>query len=390
MKNFQSLYSHALYFDPINQQRVPSGTGKLHYSSFKDVPGFTPFEDGSFEVTYFASDAKKVQIRGIGGSMPNTYDMEKSEEMPGYFKVVISDVCPGFHYVEFLVDGVNAIHPNLPIGYGCSVAINFLDVPDPEFTYCELRDVPHGSIHTEIYYSDVTKRYRNCLVYTPASYRTSNEKRYPVFYVQHGGGENETGWIWQGKINYILDNMIAEGKCEEMIVVLNCGYNFQQKENGEFTIEDIGDVICKDCVPMIDERYRTKALKEYRAMAGLSFGSYHSKITVLSNTDVFSSLGVWSGGIGYTSVNSATLFSGLAPYDFTHIFESKESFNSHLKLLYIGYGDEEEAFVKANTQPAADLISKEYNVVHQTFPGFHEWNVWRRCAFEMCKLLFKW
>lgn len=390
MANYQELFSHSLFFDPINQQKVPNTSGKLSFDAITHVPGVNFFKDGSFEVSYYAPQAEKVQIRGIGGSMPNTYDMEKSEDMPGYFKVVISDVCPGFHYVEFLVDGVNAIHPNLPIGYGCSCAINFIDIPDPDFTYGDLKDVPHGSIHTELFKSEITGRYRDCLVYTPASYRENTEKRYPVFYIQHGGGENETGWLWQGKINYILDNMIAEGLCEEMIVVLNSGYVFDELPSGQFKVTDIGDMICKECVPMIDERYRTIPQKEYRAMAGLSFGSYHSKITVLKNTDVFSSLGLFSGGMGYSAANSAHIFAGLAPYDFTDIFENKDSFNSHLKLLYVGYGDMEETFAKANKETCDKYIAEGYNVVHNVFEGYHEWNVWRRCAFEMCKLLFKW
>ena len=386
----QSLYSHALYFDPINQQRMLTGNGHFHFNKFDNVPGVQAFEDGSFEITYFAPGAKKVQVRGIGGSMPNTYDMSPVEEMPGYFSCVISDVCPGFHYIEFLVDGVNAIHNQLPIGYGCSYAINFVDIPDPEFEYGFLKDVPHGTIHMELYYSKITKRWRNCWVYTPPTYNQNPEKRYPVWYVQHGGGENEFGWIWQGKMNYIMDNMLAEGLCEEMIVVMNCGYSFMEDENGQFLLEKPSDVFAYDCVPMIDERYRTKAQKEYRAVSGLSFGSYHAKTTVLDHLDIFSSLGIFSGGVGYTTKNGNGGPASFSEFDYSDVFKDAETFNRNLKLLYVGYGQQEAGLVSSNAKQADEWIEKGYNVVHQTFPGYHEWNVWRRCAFNMAKLLFKW
>jgi enterochelin esterase-like enzyme len=395
--NNQSLYSHSLHFDPINQPRLAEGLQRLHFEKFDNVPGVKTFEDGSFEVTYFAPRAETVQIRGTGGSMPNTYDLLPDKDMPGYFKTVISDVCPGFHYVEFLVDGVNAIHIQLPIGYGCSYAMNFLDIPDPDFEWSLLTDVPHGTIHMEIYKSSVTGRYRNCWVYTPPSYLENPDKRYPVFYVQHGGGENETGWLWQGKINYIMDNLLAEGMCEEMIIVMNCGYNFTEQEDGKLQLGQIGDVICKDCVPFIDTKYRTIPDKDHRAMAGLSFGSYHAKTTVLQNTDVFSALGIWSGSAGLVSgqgmssnPDSARAQFSLPFYDFSSIIDNIDVFNEKLHLMFIGYGDQELNLVEANREPSEKLIEEGYHIVNREYPGYHEWNVWRRCAFDMLQLLFKW
>ncbi|NLL35643.1 MAG: hypothetical protein GX257_10135 [Clostridiales bacterium] len=101
--NNQSLYSHSLHFDPINQPRLAEGLQRLHFEKFDNVPGVKTFEDGSFEVTYFAPRAETVQIRGTGGSMPNTYDLLPDKDMPGYFKTVISDVCPGFHMLSSLL-----------------------------------------------------------------------------------------------------------------------------------------------------------------------------------------------------------------------------------------------------------------------------------------------
>ena len=293
LRRNQALYAHALHFDPINQQRIPGGDGRLHFREFDNVPGYKILDNGDIEITYYDPGAKTVQMKGFGGSMAGRYDFEPVEDMPGYWKTIINDVGPGFHYHTYFVNGAETIHTQLPVGYGGSFVANFIEVPDPDYTDYLLKDVPHGSIHMEIYKSSVTGRYRNCWIYTPPGYEKNTEKRYPVFYMQHGGGENETGWLWQGKINYIMDNLLAEGKCQEMIIVMNCGYNFEEVSQDRFILRDIDQVIVKDCVPMIDEKYRTIADRDHRAIAGLSFSSVHARMTALGNLDVFSALGIY-------------------------------------------------------------------------------------------------
>ncbi|MBR2781402.1 MAG: hypothetical protein IKD81_08345 [Eubacteriaceae bacterium] len=385
----QSLYEHALCFDPINQQRFDKGDFRTRMGDFHDVPGCMSNPDGSFTLTYFAPGAKKVQVRGIGGSMPNTYDMLPSDTMPDYFTVTITDVPAGFHYIEFLVDGVLTIHNQLPIGYGCSYAMNFIDVYDPDFTWSMLRDVPHGTVHMEIYKSDVVGRYRNCYVYTPPSYDTDINRRYPVFYVQHGGGENESGWLWQGKINYIMDNMIAEGLCEEMIIIINHGFNFTENPDGTFRSGDIDRVLALECVPFIDKKYRTIPDRKYRACAGLSYGTIHSRMTVMGHPDLFSAVGIWSGSFGFDTITNATNNNPVSKFNYTDFFQSKEYFNERIKLMFYGCGDQ-EAGPMAPAGEIDKLIAEGYNIVRYVAPGYHEWSVWRRCAFEMLKLLFKW
>lgn len=386
--NNQSLWEHALNFDPINQARVQGGSGRLHFNEFKNVPGAKVLEDGTIEVTYYAPGAKTVQLKGFGGSMANTYELTPAEDMEGYWRTIITDVGPGFHYHTYLVNGVESLHNQLPIGYGGSFAVNFFEVPDPDYTDYLLKDVPHGTVHMEIYKSSVTGRYRNCYVYTPPTYTKASQKNFPVFYMQHGGGENETGWLWQGKINYIMDNLIAEGRCEEMIIVMNCGYNFQSTGEDKFALGEIGDVICKDCVPMIDEKYRTIADKDHRAMAGLSFGSLHARMTVLSNLDVFSALGIYSGGFNYKS--DGTGVDALATYDYSDTFASAETFNDKLHLIFVGMGEEEMGMMKDSKPKAEKLAAQGYHIVVRTYPGYHEWDVWRKCASDMIPLLFKW
>jgi len=230
---------------------------------------------------------------------------------------------------------------------------------------------------------------RNCWVYTPASYYENPEKRYPTLYIQHGGGENETGWIWQGKINYILDNLIAEGKCEEMIVVMNNGYNYQQVGENKYKLTGCGDIIAKECVPMIDKKYRTIADNQKRAIAGLSLGAAHAKMTAFANLDIFSACGIFSGGVNTNSDgNGRSTFLGY--FDFDEIFADAETFNKCMNLLFIGYGQGEKMLCEVNGPQAEEWKAKGLNVVHYNCPGFHEWTVWRKCIYEMAQLLFKW
>ena len=381
----QSLYEHAVMFDPVNQQRYPDGDGSRSSGDFYEVPGCISNPDGSFTITYYAPNAKTCQVRGIGGSMPNTYDMAKSEKMPGYFEVTITDVCAGFHYIEFVVDGNVCMHNPLPIGYGCSFAINFVDVYDPDFTYHLLKNVPHGTVHMELFESEVIGRTRNCYVYTPPSYRTNTEKRYPVLYIMHGGGENETGWLWQGKINYIMDNMLAEGLCEEMIVVMTYGFNYTEKEDGLFSSGDIDKVLATECVPFIDSMYRTIPDKNHRAVAGLSYGSVHARMAVLGYPEVFSVLGIFSGSFRFDNPTK----NNYSRFDFKYVLESREIFNERLRLCFYGCGDQ-EAGPMSPAEQIDQLKAEGYNLVRYVAPGYHEWNVWRRCAFELAKILWRW
>ena len=384
----QALFSHALYFDPINQQQLPGSDGKLRADPFRPVPGIRTRADGSVEVTFYAPDAHSVALKGLGGSLPGLYPLAPLPEMKGYWGAVLTNVTPGFHYHDFVVDGVTVLHPQVPIGYGCSRAINFFEVPDPDFDAYLLKDVPHGTIHMELYKSSVTGRWRNCWVYTPPCYDPAGTARYPVLYLQHGGGENETGWIWQGKIQYILDNLLAENKCVPMLVVLNCGYNFMPEGDGEFQLERPGEIFCRDCVPLIDRKYRTVANRDGRAAAGLSFGSHHAKTTVLDHLDVFSALGLFSGGADVKSSESAMNLSD--PYDYSAVFADAESFNSRLHYLFIGAGENEVPMCQQARCRAEAWAAQGYHVEFASWPGYHEWDVWRKCACTMVQHLFRW
>ena len=148
--------------------------------------------------------------------------MEEGED--GWWTAEVTGIEKGFHYYNYIVNSANTVDCNAPVGYGGFQAVNYLEMPEEDFEEYRIRQVPHGTVHYEYYKSNSTGRTKLCYVYTPAGYEEHLEKRYPVLYLQHGGGENEVGWIWQGKLANIADNLIAKGQMKEMIVVMNTGY----------------------------------------------------------------------------------------------------------------------------------------------------------------------
>ena len=240
-----------------------------------------------------------------------------------------------------------------------------------------LKDVPHGTVHMEIYFSTVTGMWRNCYVYTPPGYDPAN-KKYPVLYLQHGGGEDETGWIWQGKANYIMDNLLAEGKCVEMIIVMNAGYAFKADEDYVFIPGDLGKVLRDDCIPMIEKKYSVYTDRKHRAMAGLSMGSYQTQVAVKQYPELFGSEGILSGSVGKV----------MAMADVETIFADVDRANE-LDLIHISYGEGEPRQI-AQKQTIEDLKAEGINNIQTTsWPGVHEWRVWRHALWDLAQKLFR-
>jgi enterochelin esterase-like enzyme len=218
--------------------------------------------------------------------------MQKGED--GYFTVTLHNVFPGFHFHDYFVDGQRAVNPLAPLGYGAFYPINFFENTDENSGFWALRDGPHGDVRMEQYRSSITGRMKACWVYTPPGYDESEEK-YPVLYIQHGVGENETGWIWQGKINYIADNLIFEGKCRELIIVMPCMYDIDYEHPDEFIAGDYDRLLTHDLMPLIERDFRTLPGGENRAVCGLSMGSYHSACVSCAHPGMFGYTGMLSG-----------------------------------------------------------------------------------------------
>jgi len=348
--------------------------GEVHLVEWE--PAIKILDNGDVKFRYYAPNAHTVEVAGCGGYFPdNKCPMTKGED--GWWSVIVSGIRPGFHNHKYFVDGNLMVNPDAPIGFGWFYPINIFDLPGEEDDFWMMKDVPHGDVRAEFYRSSVTGRMKCAWVYCPYGYDDS-DKDYPVLYIQHGVGENEIGWIWQGHINLIADNLIAEGKCEEMIIVMNCGYAFKEGENPTFFPGDFDTELTADCIPFIDGKYRTKTDKWNRAIAGLSLGSGQAFAIALNHRDLFADLGVFSGGFPIERNE----------YDYTDYFNAPAAVNKDFDVMFFSGGDD-EGYGKTTAPVVEEKQKLGLPVIGYHHPGFHVWDVWRFSAKEFMQLIFK-
>lgn len=370
----------SVYLNQANEICAPAFSLK-HILSFSGQDFLKGAEvTDSQKVTFHiqAPKASRVQIAGIGGAMGRTRH-ELSQDHTGTWSVSISDITPGFHYCEFYVDGNPVLNPSMPIGYGAFKAINFFEIPDRYSPFYQIHNVRRGTVRMEYYFSSISGYLRNCLIYTPPGYEQSPDERYPVWYLQHGGGENETGWIWQGKLSFMMDNLISTGQCRKMIVVMNEGYAFPDHLSYDQGCSAFPDVLVHDCIPFIDRSFRTITDSGSRALSGLSMGGIQTMLTAFSHPDCFSYLGMFS----------VSLRVQIGEMDFSPLFSSPESFNRYFRLALFCSGEQEKDLTQINYEKISMLSAKGYHCAQFVTPGYHEWTVWRFCACEFAKRLFQ-
>ncbi len=388
------------------------------------------------QIRITAPQAKEVSV-GLG--TPNT--VTKGDD--GVWTITTSPLDVGFHFYRVLIDGANVSDPATEVfcgggGGGLSSAV---EVPTGEDFY-ELKNVPTGEVRERRHFSKTTQEWRRIFIYTPPGYDQNTSTRYPVLYLQHGGGEDERGWPVQGRACQILDNLIADGKARPFLVVMENGSNVGGRGRGAgaggasrgaagagdanaapmrggrggfgggFNFNAFEQVIVNDLIPFIDANYRTRADQAHRAMAGLSMGGMQSKQITLANLDKFSHIGLFSGGsFSLDDVNNTP------------------GFKEKVKLVFVSYGSREiggnrgggrgpGARGDANAAPAnrgaatapagagaragrgggsgdaqanADALKKAgINAVFYVSPGTaHEWHTWRRSLHEFAPLLFR-
>lgn len=371
-KQNQALTMHPLFFDPIYRTAyMENKDGKVALKYRDDIWGVRLEDNGDVTFTMRAPSAETVEVAGVGGSMGRErIALERDAE--GCFSKTVSGIEPGFHYHFWYVDGVQVTNPLAPVAYGCFGSTNFFEVPREGEDFWFLKDVPHGDVQIRTYVSGVNGHVKKCYVYTPPSYDREPGKKYPVLYVQHGVGEDETGWIWNGKLNFILDNLIAEGKAREMIVVMCCGYAFQKEEDPVFFPGDFGREMTENVIPFIENHYRTAKGRSNRAMAGLSLGSAQATQFVARFQELFAHLGV---------------FSGMRDEETEKILSRHEEYPMETVLMTAGIGEK-----------GLDQAQKAYTDRFQAlgvaggqrcYPGYHEWHVWRASLRDFAELIFQ-
>lgn len=338
--------------------------------------------EGRVRVQISAPQANKVQL-DIGGVK---YDMVKDAN--GVWTGESAPQDEGFHYYQLNIDGASVPDPGTKYFYGAGRCGSGIEIPAVDQEFYALKNVSHGLVSENIYFSKITNSFRRCFVYTPAGYEKDAKTRYPVLYLQHGSFEDETGWASQGKAGLILDNLIAAGKAVPMIIVMDNGYAYktQSGEQGARPVSVFEEVMITEIIPMIDSKFRTIADREHRAIAGLSMGANQTMRIIMNNLDKFASYGGFSGTSNYPSsdeIDPATFLDGK--------FNDGAAFNKQIKVFWLGLGTKEPNPFPGSVGAFRKMLEKQgIKYVYYESPGTaHEWLTWRRSLHQYAQLLFK-
>ncbi|MET3026595.1 alpha/beta hydrolase-fold protein [Flavobacterium sp. UW10123] len=319
-----------------------------------------------FQIT--APEAKSVVVSlGLGGAKGGTV---LTKDQDGYWRGTTEGAMDeGFHYYHLTIDGGIFNDPGALNFYGSTRWESGIEIPAHDQAFYALKDVPHGNVQQILFPSKSTNTSRRAFVYTPPSYHKDKDKKYPVLYLQHGWGEDETAWSNQGRVNLIMDNLIAEGKIKPFIIVMTYGMTNEIKYGGlaSFKIEPFQTVLVDELIPYIDSNFRTVSNQANRAMAGLSMGGMETHSITLNKPDVFSHYALLSGGIYKPE-------------------EIKDK--SKLKLIFISCGSRERP---ESVQSAVKILKDAgFNAVSYISENTaHEFLTWRRSFKELAPLLFR-
>jgi enterochelin esterase-like enzyme len=409
---------------PAGASAVPAHPSPYNFSNVQ-----YPRIESDLRVTFQlkAPDAKKVQV-----SIANVpFDMLKGND--GVWTYTSGPQAPGYHNYWMIVDGAVVLDPGTQTFIGYSHMCNAFEVPEAGVDYYAAKDVPHGNVLIKSYFAKTTHTLRHIFVYTPPGYETSPSVRYPVLYLQHGGGEDERVWIEMGRTHEILDNLIAAGKAKPMIVVMEtsavggeargagqgAGANRGAGPGGgpgaaagagrgpALTLPAgggaYGQLMINDLIPWVDRNFRTRTDKDHRAMAGLSMGGVMTAAVTMVNLDKFSYIGLFSGGTaaGFgaggpgspvpiadppplpTTLDLKTIYSGA--------MADPAEFNKNVKVFFFSTGtlpplENPEALTRHQELLKAAGITNSYLYIS---PGTsHEWQTWRRSLYTFAPLLF--
>jgi enterochelin esterase family protein len=325
-----------------------------------------------------------VEVRGRG-SLWGGKPFALAKDKDGVWSGISEPAEPGFYYYDLLVDGVAVNDPGSETYFGWGHETSGIEIPDRTLDFYDVKAVAHGEVRIRTYFSKTTETSRRVLVYTPPGYDRDAGVRYPVLYLQHGSGESERAWTAQGRANYILDNLIADHRAVEMIVVMEQGYAIKagappaEKPRGN---EGFEELVLNDLVPMIDATYRTLSKRESRAIAGLSMGGGQAIKIGLGHPDLFGSVGSLSGGVA-GGPGAATRADGIAK-----ALADPAAFNDRMRLLWVGCGQQDGGYARA--KEAHEALEKA-GVKHAWFeaPGGHEWQVWRKSLHDLAAKVFK-
>ena len=323
----------------------------------------------------------------------------------------------GFHYYQIIVDGAQVPDPGSKFFYGASRWGIAIEIPAQDEEFYALKEVPHGQLREVLLPLNTANTSARCFVYTPPDYDKNPTKRYPVLYLQHGAGEDETGWGSQGRAGLIMDNLIAAGKAKPFIIVMANGGGIGGPGRGPtaptaapgagpaavpgapagpggqavgpgapgvrvtggpggpggraFNFSAFENFLLQDLVPFIDANFRTIADQPHRAMAGLSMGGMQTRSITMAHIDTFSHIGIFSGG-------------SIAPNDVADM----AAFKKKVKVVFVSYGSRENG-ATGKTNAEALKQAGINSVFYESPQTAHEWESWRRSLYQFAPLLFQ-
>jgi enterochelin esterase-like enzyme len=330
--------------------------------------------EGRARFRVVAPQAQNVRVPEWGG-----VTLTKGED--GAWVGTTRSLDEGFHYYQINIDGADVPDPGSKFFFGAGRWGSAIEIPAKDADFYALKKVPHGQLRENLYFSKSTDTTRRCFVYTPPDYDKDTSRRYPVLYLQHGGGEDETGWGSQGRANLIMDNLIAAGKAKPFIIVMDNGSGPQPggpppKGPGgppRFDFSSFGKIVTEELVPYIDANYRTLTDQPNRAMAGLSMGAMQTKQIALANLDKFSHIGQFSGG-------------SIAADD--PALADPSAFKKKVKLVFVSYGSREKTETAKTNHAALEKLGVK-SVYYESPETAHEWQSWRRSLYQFAPLLFQ-
>ena len=348
-----------------------------------------------------APDAARVEL--IGEVLQGKGPQAMTKDAEGVWSVTIGPLPPEIWIYNFRIEGVDLPDPanisQMPRAAGTAIS-SFVEVPGDGTAFYDARPVPHGDVRMVLYESKAMGVNRYLWVYTPPDYETSRD-RYPVYYLLHGNGETQSGWVANGRANIILDNLIAEGKAPPMIVVMPHGHPIQSASVGpvvvvppyggdpgmlNFTLftRDLLDQI----IPLVDRSYRVYTDPAHRAIGGLSMGGFQSIEIGLAHPDLFGSVLAYSGGFGSLGPQPpATLIETQAPW--AQLLANAPATKKRLQLLFLGCGQQETGMLAPGQRLVRLLQERGINARWADYPGRHVFSVWRNLLHESAPMLFR-
>ncbi|UFH56814.1 esterase [Spirosoma sp. KNUC1025] len=359
----------------MQQQRTPNDTLKSP----------KVLDDKRVMLQIYAPKATEVTVGGDFLSTPKPLSLTKNDQ--GVWSVMIGPLKPDYYSYTLMVDGVRTMDPKNPvIKQGISSLENMMAVTGPETAFEDNRAVPHGEVREVWYSSNTLGMMRRMHVYTPPGYEKGTTK-YPVFYLLHGGGDDDSGWNTIGRSGFILDNLIAAGKAKPMIVVMPNGSMPLPPSTGMPNPQMMNQMrdlfsseLLKDVMPNVEKNYRTLTSAENRAIAGLSMGGFQTLDVTLTRPELFNYVGVFSSGFfGATADEADTKYAKVL---------NDPNFNKGKKLFWVSIG-KDDFVMEANKKTLALLDKHNIKYQYKESSGGHTWVNWRQYLNEYTPMLFK-